>query len=57
MDNITTAFVAHVARSARRARAIVIPGLVIGLVALAGVLIGDLLAPASEPIMVAPFRW
>jgi hypothetical protein len=55
--DITTGFVAHVARSVRRLAVIAIPALAIGAAALAGVVIGDLLAPASEPVIVAPFRW
>jgi hypothetical protein len=55
--DITTGLVAHVVRSAQRLGLIVIPALVIGAAALAGVVIGDLLAPASEPVIVAPFRW
>jgi hypothetical protein len=56
--DITAGFVGHVVRSARRlGGAIAIPMLVIVGAAIAGVLIGDLLAPAPEPIMVAPFRW
>jgi hypothetical protein len=55
--DIRTGFVAHVVRSARRLGVIVIPALVIAVAALAGVVIGDFLAPASEPIIVAPFRW
>jgi hypothetical protein len=57
MDITTTGFVAHAVRSARRLGAIAIPALVIAAAALAGVAIGDLLAPASEPVIVAPFRW
>jgi hypothetical protein len=55
--DIITGFVAHVVRSTRRLGVIVIPALVIGAAALAGVVIGDLLVPASEPVMMAPFRW
>jgi hypothetical protein len=55
--DITTGFVAHVVRSARRLGVIVIPALVIAVGALAGVVIGDLLAPVSESVIVAPFRW
>jgi hypothetical protein len=54
----TNAFVARIARSVRRfGGTIALPTLVIAVAALAGVLIGDLLAPASEPVIVAPFRW
>jgi len=56
--DIGSGFVAHVVRTAQRhATAVVVPALVIAVAALAGVLIGDLLAPASEQVMVAPFRW
>ena len=56
--DIGSGFVAHVVRTAQRlAMAVVVPALVIAVAALAGVLIGDLLAPASEQVMVAPFRW
>ena len=56
--DIASGFVARSVRSARRlGAAIAIPTLVIAAAALAGVVIGDLLAPASEPIIVAPFRW
>jgi Na+/H+ antiporter NhaC len=53
----TTGIVAYVVRSVRRLGVIGIPALIIVVAALAGVVIGDLLAPASEPVIVAPFRW
>lgn len=57
--DIASGFVAHVLRAVERLDArFSIPVLLSVALALAvGVLIGDHLLPASEPIIAAPFRW
>lgn len=57
--DIASGFVAHVLRAVERLGArFSIPVLLSVALALAvGVLIGDHLLPASEPIIAAPFRW